>query len=77
MTKGVKIKICIQPNAEGHILIALPGNKIAALSKRRWPRLHRLLQEIYDAAQEEIPLGTLSDGTEVIYHPRGSGPFAE
>lgn len=51
MPKGVKFEICIQPDSKGRMLIALPDNKIAALSERQWPRLHRLLQELYGAAQ--------------------------
>jgi hypothetical protein len=46
-TKGVKIEICIQPDSKGRMIMALPDNQIAALSKRQWARLHRLLSDIY------------------------------
>jgi hypothetical protein len=49
MTKDVKLTTRIAPNARGDMLMALPGNKIVAVTERRWPRLHRLLWEIFRA----------------------------
>lgn len=46
--KGVKFEVCIQPAADGRMLVALPGNKLVAVSERRWPRLLRLLTAIYE-----------------------------
>jgi len=53
MTKGLKIEICIQPDSKGRMIMALPDNQIAALSESQWPRLHRLLREIYAAQRAE------------------------
>jgi hypothetical protein len=46
-TKGLKITICIQPDAKDRMLIAGISNTLVAVSEKQWPRLHRLLWKVY------------------------------
>jgi hypothetical protein len=50
----VKFEIAIQPNAKKHMLMALPNNNILAASEKQWPRLHRILWEIYRAERPGV-----------------------
>ncbi len=53
--KGVTFEICIQPDAENRMIMDLRPprgrRKIAKVSPHQWPRLHRLLWEIYQEEQ--------------------------
>lgn len=54
---------CVHCNDDVQLVIALA--ELVRKARRRQQQ------------EQEVPLGTLPDGTRVIYHPRGSGPFAE